>query len=295
MDTIDDLYSNIKLGILERVNSPLTFALLAAWSIINFEVFVIIFTEGTADYKLHLIATNVFPSWKEAVIHGAILPIISAIIYVFIYPYLSAYALKESIKSQNKFKEIKDGKLLSEKESKVILRKIDDIKAEYEEKLSNKDNTIDRLRKQVDDLREEYTPDKNPPTSNKHEPEVLDASVDLDDNETEHDIESSNGKTLTENEQYKLIIKENIDDSVKDLGQVAYKILMYLYKRNEYISLSDLMDALTIERNRLLLELNNLKEEKLIDSKVGGRLTFYSINKDVKKHFDSIENISSQT
>lgn len=152
MDSIEEIYNSIKLGVLERVSNPLTFALIASWSIINYEVFVIIFTKGDASNKLELITTLVFPTKEIFLQNGVYYPIGFALLYVFLYPFPAAAALWASIQSQNLYKYIRDGKLLSKKESKKILNDFDEIKYEYEGRLYDKDNEISNLRERLENF-----------------------------------------------------------------------------------------------------------------------------------------------
>lgn len=88
-DSLAELTQDFKNLVLERFSSPLLMWFATAWIIINYKFFLIVFSGANINYKLHLSAWYFERDNDFYYRHSLIYPLASAIVYTFIYPFLS--------------------------------------------------------------------------------------------------------------------------------------------------------------------------------------------------------------
>lgn len=88
-DSLAELTQDFKNLVLERFSSPLLMSFATAWIIINYKFFLIVFSGTNINYKLHLSAWYFERDNDFYYRHSLIYPLASAIVYTFIYPFLS--------------------------------------------------------------------------------------------------------------------------------------------------------------------------------------------------------------
>lgn len=170
---IANVMNSIKAKLYERNSSPLLGAFVLSWCIWNFRLLMVIFSEATIQDKLSLIENKktayidyfVFDncaSWKilcdihPYLTQGILLPLISAIAFIFVYPkpakWIYSYWRTEQKNLREERQKIEDEELLSEEESREV--KLDALKAvsivseEYEKKIDELNTKIDLLNRE---------------------------------------------------------------------------------------------------------------------------------------------------
>ena len=84
---IDDLIKSTKDSIAERLASPLTGSFVVAWCVWNYKFLVILFSSAGLTQTFNLIDKIAFSNPTDLLLKGAVYPLVSALLYVFVYPY----------------------------------------------------------------------------------------------------------------------------------------------------------------------------------------------------------------
>ncbi len=322
MDSIDDIFNGIKIGMLERLYGPLTFALLVSWSIFNYEVFVIIFTDGVAADKLKLIRTEIFPNELKILTDGILYPIAAAAAYVFIFPIFAGLALFASTQYQNLNRWITDGKLLSRKMSMDMKNEFVDVKQKYEEKLLKSDEDLDRTKAlMLKDVSDKEIKHKDVISKLNSKIKVLNselanvrnekvnsenANSEINEESVIHFIENEDAQNLSDKMKLVLtryylnakastnsasnnddaLIKEAYSVKLNRLDTKARSILNLISDKGNYISVDDVLalnEPLGLDNKSMAQTLAKLKEEGLIIPKVIHDVTFFTISNELKR------------
>lgn len=142
----------------ERLGSPLLGTYLVSWPVCNFKVILYIFSDIKVEEKIQAIDSILFSS-LEAMQHSFGIPLIIALGYVFLLPFPTTVAsvftlwvnhfnrrLKQVIESQS---------LLSKEEAKMIIANSSRKEDELEDKISRRDQQIERLNQMLTNKQEE--------------------------------------------------------------------------------------------------------------------------------------------
>jgi hypothetical protein len=112
MDGIKDLWNSMRLSIIERVGNPLTGAYCLAWCVWNFRILLVTFSSGDWKPKIDYIDGQLMTTWKDWLIHGYLVPLAFALVWIFILPQLLRRVLvfhREQIAKTAKAVMIADG------------------------------------------------------------------------------------------------------------------------------------------------------------------------------------------
>lgn len=104
---LDDIFQATRQSLLERLASPLLGSFVLAWCMWNWKFLVILFSSATVTQTFALIQRIVFPGTLEIILYGVLLPLISALLYVFVYPYPARYVYEFTLKRQHELNETK--------------------------------------------------------------------------------------------------------------------------------------------------------------------------------------------
>ena len=86
MEALKELWNSVRLNLQDRVGNPLVGAFSLAWLIWNFRLSLIMFGEGNWKPKIDYIDKVLMPSWSDWLIHGYIVPLLFALVWVFALP-----------------------------------------------------------------------------------------------------------------------------------------------------------------------------------------------------------------
>lgn len=149
---IDDLLTSTKESIAERLASPLLGSFVVAWALWNYKFLVILFSAASVSQTFKLIDTIAFPDWKVTLLRGAVLPLVSALIYVFVYPYPAKLVYTFT---QRRQREINQAKREIEEETLLSLEQSRIMRLEFSQKEHKLQETIDQLNAEVSRLNAE--------------------------------------------------------------------------------------------------------------------------------------------
>ena len=143
---IEDILKSVRQNTLERLASPLLGSFAVAWCAWNYRFLVILFSDESVTQTFKLIEVVAFPDLRAVCLKGLMLPLASALIYVFLYPYPARFVYRFTLNRQREInsirKQIEDETPLTREESQRI-------RDEYREVNRKHIETIDRLTQEV--------------------------------------------------------------------------------------------------------------------------------------------------
>ena len=84
---LDELVKSVRMHLSERLTSPLLGAFVVSWIIWNFRFLLIVISAESVESKLRLIDHIAFPGIWPAILHGIVGPLVTALAWIFLYPY----------------------------------------------------------------------------------------------------------------------------------------------------------------------------------------------------------------
>ena len=150
----DEILKSIRSQLYERAVSPLFGSVLISWGIWNYKFVLLVFSGIAITEKYSLIDEVLFSNWQQIYLRGALYPFLTAIFYIFVYPYPAKYVFAFSRNRQKEINDIKhrieEETLLTVKESRAIRGEIFALEEEHQKEVKRKDNEIFRLREELE-------------------------------------------------------------------------------------------------------------------------------------------------
>ncbi len=149
---IQELINSTKVVLYERTASPLFGAFLISWCVWNWKVIIVILAAIPVMNKISFIDLyfNGFLSSIWLLIVG---PLITSLIYLFLYPIPAKYVYKYSQRQQKELKsiriEVEDNTPLSLEESRQLRAKLSELEDSFYSQLASKDAELNKLRTQL--------------------------------------------------------------------------------------------------------------------------------------------------
>ncbi len=155
---LEELSKSFKAILYDRVVSPLSGAFILSWGVINWKVLALLFIgDETASARITNIESFSYMtlSW-EGFIHLFFGPLISAMFFIFVYPFPSKWAYsfaKDRAEELLKIKQEKEKKqLLTEEAADEIRVQMERVKHEVASMIKEKDATIEVLNNKIKSL-----------------------------------------------------------------------------------------------------------------------------------------------
>lgn len=152
---IEDVIKSVKASLYERTTSPLFGALGISWVVWNYKIFLVIFSAMPAPDKITYLRESLYAHFWEKAIFLAVGPLITAALFLFVYPYPAKWVFRFWRKKQKELRdirnEIEEATLLSLEESRRIRRQIIEIQKEYDGQLRKSSEDLERVKQQLVD------------------------------------------------------------------------------------------------------------------------------------------------
>lgn len=137
-----ETYDSLKGIIYERLSSPLISSYAISWSILNFKLYVIAFSNGDLALKSLLIDEYFAIAKHEYYLFEFCLPLAMSFLYVFIYPFISRevnkFVLERKLDIRRDIKNAENKKIIDKEEHEEIIKK-------YRNEIDDYIKEIDRL------------------------------------------------------------------------------------------------------------------------------------------------------
>ncbi|WP_116343830.1 hypothetical protein [Enterobacter cloacae] len=102
----EDLIKTVKAQLYDRLTSPLLGCFLLSWAIWNYKFIFTLFSDMKIEDKFKFIDGSIYSGYYSHVIYGLLLPFITTLFFIFIYPYPAKFAYAFFRKRQAELKEI---------------------------------------------------------------------------------------------------------------------------------------------------------------------------------------------
>jgi len=151
---IDEISKSIKADLYERVRSPLFGAFSFSWAVWNWRFLLVLFSDMKVSEKINYMDGTLYYGWLQPIFFLSVGPLISALLFIYLYPIPAKYVFKYTKEEQKKLKaikvEVEDDTPLSQDEHNKLRQKITGLESSYYAELANKDSEIERLRSLVE-------------------------------------------------------------------------------------------------------------------------------------------------
>lgn len=159
MSALEKLIDPVTNQLKERLNSPLIYSFLISWCIWNYRFIVVLFSDATVSQTFQLIDDVIYPS-KIIFISKAFLgPLISALIFIFAYPYPAKFIYTFVRKRQRDLleiaRQIDNETPLTKEESKKVRLEMAVLEEELNAKIFNKNLQINQLTSELTQLKKD--------------------------------------------------------------------------------------------------------------------------------------------
>jgi hypothetical protein len=247
---INDLLSSAKETIIERFSSPLLGSFIIAWGLWNYKFLVILFSAASITQTFQLIESISFPNAATVWLQGIILPLLSALAYVFVYPFPAKFIYTFRLKRQREVNEVRrlieEETLLTLEQSRAIRAELASLQHKNQENIDKLNAEISRLKSELDIAQKEQLNTAEISTAEKP-----DGAIEISQLELLRQIANSKIKAFETT-----LIKSSVTSKTKtefDLGELQRKELV----SREYdhgINSQGYIYDLTHEGRRVLLD-----------------------------------------
>lgn len=155
---IEDLTTTIKAQLYERVSSPLLSSFSLSWCGWNYKFLLIVFSGMSSHEKIIYIDMNLFPNFMAMLTHGIILPLVTSLLLIFVYPIPAEFIYKHVKIQQRRLKEIQqsidDESPLSKEQARKIRKESLEIQLKYDNEIDAKTSENARLKAMISELQQ---------------------------------------------------------------------------------------------------------------------------------------------
>lgn len=157
----NELTKSIKAALYDRTVSPLFGAFLISWLAWNHRFVVVLLSSMDVAEKFSYIDENIYGTWWPLVGNAFLLPLLTALFFIFAYPYPAKYVYEFWRHRQKELKlirqKIEDETPLTMAESRVLREKLADVSFDYEQKLNRANDELEGAKRAISEveLREE--------------------------------------------------------------------------------------------------------------------------------------------
>lgn len=158
---LDELTTTIKAQLYERVSSPLLSSFAIAWCGWNYKFLLVIFSGMSSYEKITYIDMNLFPDLPAKIIYGAVLPLLTSLFLIYVYPVPAEYIYKHVKTKQKRLKEIQqsidDDSPISKEQARKIRRETLENQLKYEGEIDAKNSENSRLKEMISELQQQIS------------------------------------------------------------------------------------------------------------------------------------------
>lgn len=145
-----ELFEAFRQQFKDRLTSPLSGAFAVSWAVINYQFFLVVFSDLKPWVKIGFIKNQIFPDATAVAIYGVMAPLGAALAYILVYPHPARWALKYSLSQKRLAKEARhDAENLMPMTREDVDAEILPLRAKIgnlQTEIDRKDATIDRAK-----------------------------------------------------------------------------------------------------------------------------------------------------
>lgn len=176
---MEDFVKSVKAQLYDRVSSPLFFSFVISWLLWNYRFVLIVLSDTSVSQKFNMIDTQIFPDWEVSLFKGVFLPLVSSLIYLFLYPYPAWHVFRHIRMQQKRLKELQqeidDETPLTREEARSLRVLVRSAADEQDRIAAEKDGIIRDLKAEIENMQSESSEgDARPTESQRRETSPLD-------------------------------------------------------------------------------------------------------------------------
>lgn len=147
---IEDSLKSIKAALYDRTVSPLFGTFVLTWLIWNYKFIIVILSDMSPKEKFQTIECVLYSGLLESTVHLAIGPILSTILFIFVYPYPAKWVFDFWARRKQEMmvsrQEIENKTLLTEEQSRRIRSMVIELQSEHDRYIEGKESEIARIK-----------------------------------------------------------------------------------------------------------------------------------------------------
>ncbi|ELN6932072.1 hypothetical protein RZY48_001453 [Vibrio navarrensis] len=155
---LSETYNSLKAYLYDRTTSPLLGSLVFSWIIWNYKFILLLFSNLSYPDKLRMI-NILYDSDFNFYITGFTAPLLTALFYIYIFPYPSKYVFKFSLERQDELNALKqkihNNQLISLEKSQSLRKRISELSLEHAQEIEELENKVEYLSEQNSKLESE--------------------------------------------------------------------------------------------------------------------------------------------
>lgn len=141
-----DILQSAKQSLTERFASPLMGSFVISWCLWNWKFLVILFSNASVSQTFALIEKVSFPNTEVLVTRGILYPLLTAAVYIFVYPYPAKLVYAYTLRRQREINQIKQS---IADETPLTLEESRRLRAEYIEHERKNTEVIGKLNDEI--------------------------------------------------------------------------------------------------------------------------------------------------
>jgi hypothetical protein len=147
---IEDLMKSAKETLLERLSSPLLGSFVVSWCLWNYKFLVILFSSASVTTTFLLIEQSAFPDGNAVLVRGVVLPLVTTLAYIFIYPYpakrVYGFTRRRQLEINNLKRQIENETPLTLEQSRAIRADAFALEQKHKQEIDALTTEISRLK-----------------------------------------------------------------------------------------------------------------------------------------------------
>lgn len=154
IEALKNIWNSMIAGFRDRTTNPLTTAFIISWSIWNYKL-LMIFLGNESTFEKFTAIDSLYPL-ESSLYQGKAFayPVATALLYVFIYPFLSRLAIwayrKHQISTANLVKKLEGERILNSEEAAEITRRHERERKKWDEKSMALTNELNEVRRALE-------------------------------------------------------------------------------------------------------------------------------------------------
>ncbi|HAT8534130.1 TPA: hypothetical protein I7148_11935 [Vibrio vulnificus] len=155
---LSDPYNSLKVYLHDKNTSPLFGSVLISWSAWNYKFILLILSKLSYPEKLEMIDV-IYNSSYDLYITAILGPLLTAFLYIFVFPFPSKFVFEYSLKRQDELNKIKqrisNNQLITLEKSQTLRKRISELNIEHAKELEENESKIEFLTKKNSELESE--------------------------------------------------------------------------------------------------------------------------------------------
>lgn len=272
MEKFKDIWESLIAHVNERTTNPLTFSFIVSWLAWNYKFLIVLFSDLKAPEKLVLIELK-YSEWNIAFQNGFLYPLITALIYVFLYPYVTDKVVRfyrsRQISLANSVRKIEQERFLTQEDANRLRRK-------YEMQLTKISKAETEAQEELNNVRQALEAAEAEIASLKVNDGYVPESLLIEPSQADEVVENAQIEIKLENDKLIRLAGTYPNISIKNNSLTVAKLkILSMLSSGETMSIERLVSLVAEKRFFIEVNLDELVSTELVTKKMNGE---YDLN-----------------